>query len=80
MSSHGNHWAGRVKRQCSQCRYSFAVAVAKVVSWRQCRLGQYNSGVYHYKGERYFGSTKQGKFVWEKDALREGDRATRNGQ
>ncbi len=38
------------------------------------------SGVYHYKGERYFGSTKEGKFVCEKDALREGDRATRNGQ
>jgi hypothetical protein len=38
------------------------------------------SGVYHYKGERYFGSTKQGKFICEKDALREGDRATRNGQ
>ena len=38
------------------------------------------SGVYHYRGERYFGSTKQGKFVCEKDALREGDRATGNGQ
>jgi hypothetical protein len=39
-----------------------------------------NSGVYHYPGERYFGSTKQGKFICEKDALREGDRPTRNGQ
>jgi hypothetical protein len=38
------------------------------------------SGVYHYHGERYFGSTKQGKFVCEKEALREGDRSTRNGQ
>jgi hypothetical protein len=38
------------------------------------------SGIYHYQGERYFGSTQQGKFVCEKDALREGDRATRNGQ
>jgi hypothetical protein len=38
------------------------------------------SGVYHYRGERYFGSTKQGKFICEKDALQEGDRPTRNGQ
>ena len=38
------------------------------------------SGVYHYRGERYFGSTKQGKFMCEKAALREGDRPTRNGQ
>jgi hypothetical protein len=39
-----------------------------------------NSGVFHYRGERYFGSTKHGKFVCEKAALREGDRPTRNGQ
>jgi hypothetical protein len=39
-----------------------------------------NSGVYHFKGERYFGSTKNGKFICEKDALHEGDRPTRNGQ
>lgn len=38
------------------------------------------SGIYHYQGERYFGSTQQGKFICEKDALREGDRPTRNGQ
>ena len=39
-----------------------------------------STGVYHYQGERYFGRTKNGKFVCEKDALRQGDRATRNGQ
>ena len=38
------------------------------------------SGVYHYRGERYFGSTQQGKFVCEKDAVRQGDRPTRSGQ
>lgn len=38
------------------------------------------SGVYHYRGERYFGSTQEGKFICERDAKREGDRATRNGQ
>jgi hypothetical protein len=38
------------------------------------------SGVYHFQGERYFGSTQQGKFICEQDAKHEGDRATRNGQ
>ena len=38
------------------------------------------SHVYHFQGERYFGSTKQGKFICERDADREGDRPTRNGQ
>jgi len=38
------------------------------------------SGVYHFRGERYFGSTKQGKFMCEKQARAEGDRPTRNGQ
>lgn len=38
------------------------------------------SHVYHYQGERYFGSTQQGKFICENAALHEGDRATRNGQ
>jgi hypothetical protein len=38
------------------------------------------SRVYHYEGERYFGSTQQGKFLCEKAAEKEGDRVTRNGQ
>ena len=38
------------------------------------------SGIYHYRGERYFGATKDGRFECEKAALAEGDRATRNGQ
>jgi hypothetical protein len=38
------------------------------------------SGVYHFQGERYFGSTKQGKFICEKAARAEGDRPTKNGQ
>lgn len=38
------------------------------------------SRVYHFRGQRYFGSTLDGKYVCEKDAMREGDRATRNGQ
>lgn len=39
-----------------------------------------SSKVYHYQGQRYFGNTAQGKFICEKAALREGDRANRNGQ
>ena len=38
------------------------------------------SGVYHFQGERYYGSTKQGKFTCERDANKEGDWPTRNGQ
>jgi hypothetical protein len=38
------------------------------------------SGIFHFKGERYFGSTQVGKFMCEKAALDEGDRPTRNGQ
>jgi hypothetical protein len=38
------------------------------------------SHVYHFQGERYFGSTKEGKFICERDADKEGDRPTRNGQ
>lgn len=39
-----------------------------------------NSGIYHFQGERYFGSTKRGKFICEHAADAEGDRPTHNGQ
>lgn len=38
------------------------------------------SGIYHFQGERWFGSTRDGKFLCEHDADREGDRPTHNGQ
>jgi hypothetical protein len=38
------------------------------------------SGVYHFAGERWYGRTKHGAFVCEKEADQAGDRATRNGQ
>jgi hypothetical protein len=38
------------------------------------------SHIYHFQGERYFGSTKEGKFMCEHDADKEGDRPTHNGQ
>ena len=38
------------------------------------------SHIYHFQGERYFGSTKDGKFICERDADKEGDRPTHNGQ
>jgi hypothetical protein len=31
------------------------------------------SHIYHFQGERYFGSTKEGKFICERDADKEGD-------
>lgn len=38
------------------------------------------SGIYHYKGERWYGRTKHGAYVCEKEAIAAGDRATENGQ
>lgn len=38
------------------------------------------TGVYHYPGTRWYGHTKQGKFMNEKDAIAQGYRAARNGQ
>jgi hypothetical protein len=39
-----------------------------------------STGVYHLKGERWFGKSKSGAFVCEKEADQAGDRASRNGQ
>jgi hypothetical protein len=38
------------------------------------------TGVYHFKGQRWYGNTRAGAFECLKDASEEGDRATRNGQ
>ncbi len=38
------------------------------------------TGVYHFKGERWYGNTKSGAYVCEQDAEQAGDRPTRNGQ
>jgi hypothetical protein len=38
------------------------------------------TGVYHLKGERWYGATKEGVYVCRKEADAEGDRMTRNGQ
>ena len=39
-----------------------------------------NSGIYHEKGMRWYGRTKQGAYVCRKEADIAGDRDTRNGQ
>jgi hypothetical protein len=38
------------------------------------------SGIYHYRGQRWYGDTKYGAYACEKEAIRAGDRATENGQ
>jgi hypothetical protein len=38
------------------------------------------SGIYHYKGERWYGRTKHGAYACEKEAVAVGDRASLNGQ
>lgn len=38
------------------------------------------TGIYHFKGERWYGNTKSGAYVCQREADHAGDRATRNGQ
>ena len=38
------------------------------------------TGVYHFQGERWYGNTRAGAYVCQKEADASGDRATRNGQ
>lgn len=38
------------------------------------------TGVYHFKGQRWYGNTKEGAYECRKEADGEGDRATRNSQ
>lgn len=38
------------------------------------------SGIYHMQGERWYGRTRHGAYVCEREADQAGDRETRNGQ
>ena len=38
------------------------------------------TGIFHYKGQRWYGITKSGAYVCKQEAVKEGDRPTRNGQ
>jgi hypothetical protein len=38
------------------------------------------TGIYHMQGMRWYGATKNGAYVCEKEADGAGDRETRNGQ
>lgn len=38
------------------------------------------TGIYHFAGERWFGRTRSGAYVCQREAARAGMRATRNGQ
>jgi len=38
------------------------------------------TGVYHFKGQRWYGRTKEGAYECRKEADDEGDRPTHNGQ
>jgi hypothetical protein len=36
--------------------------------------------IWHYKGQRWYGNTKHGAYVCEKEAAADGARATHNGE
>lgn len=38
------------------------------------------TGIYHYKGERWYGVTKRGAFVCKQEADQAGDKGSLNGQ
>jgi hypothetical protein len=38
------------------------------------------TGIYHFKGQRWYANTKNGSYVCEKEADNAGDRPSRNGQ
>jgi len=38
------------------------------------------SGIYHYKGQRWYGNTLSGAYVCKSEADQAGDRGSRNGQ
>lgn len=38
------------------------------------------TGIYHYKGERWYGATRHGAFVCKQEADQAGDRGSLNGQ
>jgi hypothetical protein len=37
------------------------------------------SGIFHYKGAVWYGNTKKGAYVCQKEAVQEGNRASKNG-
>ena len=38
------------------------------------------TGIFHYKGQRWYGMTKNGAYLCKQEAVKEGDRPSRNGQ
>ena len=38
------------------------------------------SGIFHFAGGRWYGRTDDGGYICERDAVSDGDRASRNGQ
>ena len=38
------------------------------------------TGIFHYKGQRWYGLTNSGAYVCKLEAVKENDRASKNGQ
>jgi hypothetical protein len=55
----------------------------ETLAWAHCPTGTVvwannRSGIYHFRGTNYYGNTKAGAYMCERDALAEGIRAAKN--
>jgi len=66
--------AGEGSRAVASERPPVEEAPAKGMVWVNL-----DSNVYHVEGDRWYGATKHGKYMWEDQAIREGYRASKTG-
>jgi len=69
-TSHHRHRAAKTPHKATSANVSGGVKV-----WVNTK-----TGVYHLPGTRWYGNTKEGKFIGEAAARAEGDRSAANGQ
>jgi|GEM_PF-4811875 hypothetical protein len=74
--SNTDTWPGLGSVRCSVSRALFADGS----TWTENATSAAPSGIYHYKGDRWYGRTKHGAYACEKEAIAAGDRASLNGQ
>jgi hypothetical protein len=74
---------------CSLLNHSSAIALERYDSESQAQQHcpkdtvvwlNLSTMIWHYKGQRWYGRTKSGTYVCEREAAAEGARSTRNGE